>query len=79
MKWQPIETVLPDIDIPVLARVAYQPETIIAIRSSFQSNDYWYEQSEYEVITGDAYTTHELDGYVITHWMHLPEPPENEN
>ena len=72
--WVKTKDRLPEIHTPVLARIAYQSETIIAELYGMGS---WFEQSAYEVITGDAITTHILDDYEITHWMPLPEPPED--
>jgi len=76
MEWIKVEDRLPPYYAPVLARVAFQTETIIAARYEADAGS-WFEQSEYEEITGDARVTHCLDDYRITHWMPLPEPPED--
>ena len=74
MKWISVEDRLPKINTPVLVRVAYQPETVIA---SVDSDKLWSEQAEYVEVHGDAYATHRLDYCDISHWMPLPDPPED--
>ena len=68
-EWISVEDGLPEVDTPVLVRVAYQDETIIALIGSDGS---WDEQSEYEEVHGDAFTTHNLDDYQVICWMPLP-------
>ena len=74
-EWISTKDRVPDDWIPVLARVAWQTRTIIAVRSRNTAD--WFEQSEYEEIKGDAIVCHSMEDFTITHWMELPEPPED--
>ena len=79
-EWISVDDRLPDLDVPVLARIAWQPETIIATYSKFVGDKYeWDEQSEYEDVQGDACVSHSLYSNKVTHWMPLPEPRENKS
>ena len=77
-RWIPVSERLPNVNIPVLAKVAWMDEIIIAAQVGRGSGFSWVEQSEFIEIHGDAYTTHDLDTCKVTHWMPLPTPPKED-
>ncbi len=71
-EWIRVEDGYPKAGQPVLLKIKHQPEIIIG----YHHASGWDEFADYIEIHGDAYITQSLDNYKVTHWVPLPEPPE---